>query len=155
MLCNYKKRKILITVLVCFAVIIILICKPISSIYKEFGCNSRLKAMASYLNHYELQDYTKWYDLLMQEGYSADCFKCPYCKENGKIGTYVINKNYTSIWNAREDIVLVFEGNTGWNQYGDANDILPLHHGGCNILFSNGKIKFIKKEDFSNLVWEK
>jgi hypothetical protein len=88
----------------------------------------------------------------MKEDYIADAFKCPTCKEKGNIGTYIINKNYKSIWGSSDDIVLVFEGKAGWNQYGDSNDILPLHHGGSYVLFTSGNIKHVKKEDFSKLV---
>lgn len=149
---NFKNRIVLIiiTLVVC---LFITNCGKTDTGFKNIGCRIKLDIIRSYVVNKELSDYKRWYDIIIEEGNSEELFKCPTCKQEGKIGTYIINKHYESLWDTPEDKVLVFEGSPGWNQYGDANDILPLHQGGCNILFTSGRIKFVKEEDFDKLVW--
>ncbi len=53
-------------------------------------------------------------------------------------------------------VVLLFESRPGWNQFGGPELLTFDNHGGrgCNILFSDGKIRFIKPEDAVNLRWK-
>ncbi|NLW84001.1 MAG: hypothetical protein GXY41_06310 [Phycisphaerae bacterium] len=125
----------------------------------RLDCSLRLQSLCSlmlvYHNEYnELPNHERWYDLLICEfALQDDFFKCPSCQKKGKIGTYFINKHLNSKWDGPGDLVFLFEGEFGWNQYGDANDILPLHSGGSHVLFLNGNVEFIKQEDFDKLIW--
>ncbi|MEJ5261014.1 MAG: hypothetical protein WHS88_12575 [Anaerohalosphaeraceae bacterium] len=131
------------------------------AVWNDTWCKTKLKviyfSMVFYFReHKKLPDYQVWYDLLIQEAdVSKDCFICPTKKQKGNVGTYVINKDFDILWNMPPDCVFVFEGVSGWNQSGGKNEIRPLHHGGCHVLFSNGDIKFIKEKDFPNLIWKK
>ena len=53
------------------------------------------------------------------------------------------------------NVVLLFESKPGWNQFGGPELLTFDNHGGrgCNILFSDGKISFIRPEDAANLIW--
>lgn len=150
-----KWLKILTILLVCLLTLTLLFHKTAKAGFERFGCYIRIEVMGSVLNNHHLSNYTRWYDELMTYDNAADTFKCPASDQKGTIGTYLINKNYESIWDVRDkEIVLVFEGGDGWNQIGDANDILPVHGDGCYVLFTGGNIRFVKKEDFTKLVWE-
>lgn len=53
------------------------------------------------------------------------------------------------------DTVLLFESKPGWNQFGGPEILDANHHqpSGCNILFKDGSIRFIRKEDLYKLKW--
>jgi len=54
------------------------------------------------------------------------------------------------------DVVLLFESKPGWNRFGGPELLTFDNHGGrgCNILFSDGNIRFIKPEDANDLKWK-
>lgn len=53
-------------------------------------------------------------------------------------------------------VVLLFESEPGWNRFGGQELLTFDNHGGrgCNVLFSDGKIRFIEPEDVNNLKWK-
>ena len=67
---------------------------------------------------------------------------------------YAINPNAKK--NSPDDMVLLFESNAGWNQFGGPELLNTENHRGkgCNILFNDGAVKFVKKEDLDKLRWE-
>ena len=54
------------------------------------------------------------------------------------------------------DMVLVFESKPGWNQSGGIELVnIESHQGeGCNILFVDGSVKFVKPEEIPKLRWD-
>ena len=58
-------------------------------------------------------------------------------------------------WSA-PDVVLLFESAGGWNQAGGPELLTTKHHEGqgCNVLFVDGAIRFVKTEDIPRLKWE-
>lgn len=109
-----------------------------------------------YADYKRLPEYNEWYDLLINEAdFLPEAFKCPSKKPSGdRIGNYILNKNFDPSWNSDANIVLVFEGESGWNQVGDITQIKPRHFDGCNILFSSGHVKYVKRTDFDKLKWK-
>jgi hypothetical protein len=63
--------------------------------------------------------------------------------------------------NCAPNMVLLLETKHGWNQYGGSELASLTNHlelskkEGCNILFNNGDVKFIKPEDIPKLNWGK
>ncbi len=66
---------------------------------------------------------------------------------------YAMNPNCSP--NSPPDIVLLFETEDGWNQFGGPELLTTKHHKGkgCNILFNDGRFEFVKKEQLGNLNW--
>ncbi|MCK4753180.1 MAG: hypothetical protein KAS75_07015 [Planctomycetes bacterium] len=62
--------------------------------------------------------------------------------------------------NSAPDVVLLFETSNGWNQYGGPDLVSVKNHlkiyrkEGCNILFNDGSVKFIKPKDVEKLKWK-
>jgi len=62
--------------------------------------------------------------------------------------------------NSAHDMVLLFETECGWNQFGGPELVSVKNHleiyrkEGCNILFNDGTVKFIKTERIKNLRWK-
>ncbi|MHC4641454.1 MAG: hypothetical protein ACYS32_07395 [Planctomycetota bacterium] len=54
------------------------------------------------------------------------------------------------------DVVLLFESRPGWNRFGGPELLTFDNHGGrgCNVLFSDGNVRFIEPEDVNNLKWK-
>jgi hypothetical protein len=144
----------------CLVLIIsIVIYKGINEKYKEIECQIKLKciysSLVAYYDEYkQLPAYNEWYDLLMKKGdLSADVFRCPSFTKKA-VGSYVINEKHNVFGvTSPSNTVLVFEGDLGWNQFGGMEQITERHRGGSFVLFSNGDIKFVHKDDYSSLQW--
>lgn len=68
---------------------------------------------------------------------------------------YAMNPNAYSM-SCDGDTVLIFETDkSGWNMYGGPELLSAQNHEdeGCNILFVDGQVLFVEKEDFQNLNW--
>jgi len=50
----------------------------------------------------------------------------------------------------------LFESKPGWNQHGGPELLNPDNHNGkgCNVLFNDAHVEFVKTEDFNDLKWE-
>ncbi|MHC4460652.1 MAG: DUF4190 domain-containing protein [Planctomycetota bacterium] len=90
-----------------------------------------------------------WCDLLIKhddivETYIGASERCCY---------YAINPNATL--NSPPDMVLAFECKGGWNQFGGQELLTTEYHKGrgCNILFNDGTVHFVKKERLGELKW--
>ena len=66
---------------------------------------------------------------------------------------YAMNSNCCP--NSPPDTVLLFETKGGWNQFGGKELLMPEHHRdkGCNILFNDGHVEFVRKKRLGNLNW--
>jgi prepilin-type processing-associated H-X9-DG protein len=97
----------------------------------------------------------KWSDLLLKHGegkLTEKSFKCPANKKERC--SFAMNPNCEP--NSPVDMVLLFETKGGWNQFG-GSEILTLENHrpkGCNILFNDGHVEFVKPEQISKLKWK-
>jgi prepilin-type processing-associated H-X9-DG protein len=108
----------------------------------------------------------KWCDLL--EPYYKDNNKvliCPATK-NKKLGcaidpnaknqcSYAINPNAKRDCRFPATTILLFESNPGWDQSGGPELLTTQNHGdkGCNVLFCDGHVEFVRAENINNLRW--
>ncbi|MHC4083756.1 MAG: DUF4190 domain-containing protein [Planctomycetota bacterium] len=115
-------------------------------------------AMLIYANDYndEFPTQTEWCDLLMKyTEMPREGFRCHGAHEGPC--NYAMNKN---VWNfskgdAPSDIVVLFETHPGWNQVGGPEMLTTENHQreGCNVLFADNHVEFVKTEDIRNLKW--
>jgi len=126
-------------------------------------CRVNLKALgvamqfyaSEYGNIYPTAD--KWCDLLLQHTkVGEDLFVCggPFKKGSQKRCHYAINPNCEP--NSPPDMVLLFETKAGWNQFGGPEILTLENHNrkGCNVLFNDGHIEFVKTERLGELNWD-
>jgi len=101
----------------------------------------------------------KWCDLLVEYMDTAvdmraieKCFKCPANKK-GRCH-YAMNPNLSPRSHPR--LVLLFETKGGWNQFGGPELLTFENHGGrgCNILFNDQHVEFVKPEQINQLKWK-
>jgi hypothetical protein len=92
-----------------------------------------------------------WCDALMDDAKSKVLYSCPTVEDGNS--SFAINPYCEP--NSPNDVVLVFESKDGWNQYGGAELLnFDNHRGkGCNILFNNFSVRFIKPEEAGELNW--
>lgn len=163
---GFTQVELLITIGIILLLVVAII--PIFDWVKKHNyipaCGTNLKYLgiiiqqyaADHDGHYPPLD--KWCDVLInREGVSTAHFFCIGSGEkqnNLKISCYAINSNVTQ--NSPNDVVLLFETNPGWNQHGNASILTMKNHKnkGSNILFNDGSVKFIKKNQIKSLRWE-
>ena len=104
-------------------------------------------------NQYPTAD--KWCDLLLEYAeITKNSFRCPGAPEG--LCNYAMNKNIEQFAaDAPPDMVLLFETHPGWNQAGGPEILTTENHqdDGCNILFADGRMQFIKTRDLNDLKW--
>jgi prepilin-type processing-associated H-X9-DG protein len=124
---------------------------------QRVACASTLKqlgvAMQIYAedNNHKYPMADKWCDLLKPYYMDEKVLICPSAGQ-GRCH-YAINPQAEP--NSPPDVVLLFETKGGWNQAGGP-DILSTdnHKGeGCNVLFNDGHVEFVKIKDINNLKW--
>jgi len=127
------------------------------------------KAMLIYANDYDNKFPTssEWCDLLIKHtGVNERMFCCGgtfgcrgtrcYKGVSGKLCSYAMNKNIEELGaKAPPDMVLFFETKPGWNQSGGPEILTTDNHQGegCNVLFVDSYVQFVKTEDINNLKW--
>jgi prepilin-type processing-associated H-X9-DG protein len=120
---------------------------------------------ADFDNKYPPKD--KWCDLLIEHArISKEDFICPGSKAKTGQSSYAINENAITLEplivrgvkepNAPPDIVLLFESEPGWNQYGGPELLTIKNHNGrgCYIVFTDGHIEFVRKQNLHELKWK-
>jgi len=97
---------------------------------------------------------SKWCDLLIEHAEVPKSFIC----KGASAGScnYAMNKNIEKVGIfAPPDMVLLFESKPGWNQAGGPEILTTDNHWGtgCNVLFVDGHVEFVKTKDLKNLKW--
>ena len=116
------------------------------------------RAMLIYANDYddEFPTSSKWCDLLIEHAeVTPAMFRCKGALEGPC--NYAMNKN---VWNFSKrdtppDMVVLFETHPGWNQVGGPEMLTTDNHQGegCNVLFADNSVRFIKTRDIDKLKW--
>jgi len=121
-------------------------------------CKVNLKKLEVVIDYYAEEsngsypDPSKWCDLLVKRSnIPPDFFVCRSAAPARC--HYAMNPNCEP--NSPGDVVLLFETKGGWNQFGGRELMTFENHKGegCNILFNNGRVVFVKPEDAGKLNW--
>jgi prepilin-type processing-associated H-X9-DG protein len=128
-------------------------------------CMAQLYAMGSTMRLYSVEnedrypDADKWCDLLKK--YLHEPERRFVCKiSNTKAGqcSYALNQNIVGMKTSGipPNVVLLFESVPGWNQCGGPELLNTENHKGkgCNILFNDGRVEFVKTEQLGELKWK-
>lgn len=128
-------------------------------------CMANVHAIGSAMHLYAEEnegrypDADKWCDLLKK--YLLEPERQFVCKiSNTKTGqcSYALNRNIVGMKTSGipPNVVLLFESVPGWNQVGGPEILTTENHKGegCNILFNNGRVEFVKPERLGELKWE-
>lgn len=134
-------------------------------------CRSNLKQFALAIKLYandnddRLPPHEKWNELLTP--YLPDYKKiiCPTeKKKDDKICTFILNKNLKNRMSLNnrmskvpEDMVILFEGPTGWNQSGGP-EMIVFRHGKkekkCSVALADGTIIQVNETEAKKLKWK-
>lgn len=116
------------------------------------------KAMLIYSNHFDdIPTPSKWCDLLIEHTeVRPSMLRCKGATEGPC--NYAMNKNTEKLDTERAppDMVLLFETHPGWNQSGGPEILTTENHqgDGCNVLFIDSHVEFVKTKDLDDLKWE-
>jgi len=95
----------------------------------------------------------KWCDLLIEyTDVTEKQFRCPGNREERC--SYAMNPNCEP--NSPLDMVLIFETKGGWNRFGGSELLTTENHKGegCNILFNDSHVSFIRPGELGELKWK-
>ncbi|MBN2020028.1 MAG: DUF4190 domain-containing protein [Sedimentisphaerales bacterium] len=115
------------------------------------------KAMLLYSgdNNDKFPSCEQWCDLLIEyEDVDPNQFRCRGASKGPC--NYSMNKNVEELGaKAPADMVLLFESKPGWNQSGGPELLSIGNHQeeGCNVLFCDGHVAFVKTEEIDTLKW--
>jgi prepilin-type processing-associated H-X9-DG protein len=116
------------------------------------------KAMLIYANDYndKFPTGSKWCDLLIEHAaVDRRSFQCRGATEGPC--NYAMNQNVADLGpSAQPQVVLLFETHPGWNQTGGPESLTTENHQdeGCNVLFVDGHVEFVKKSALDRLRWK-
>ncbi len=128
-------------------------------IARRLVCGANLKQLGKVMHRYandNNQNYpqvNKWCELLI--GYADVPEKAFVCRSGIETRChYAINPNIEP--DSPNDVVLLFETKGGWNQFGGPEILTFENHKGkgCNVLFNDGSVRFVKPLEVSELKWE-
>ncbi len=115
------------------------------------------RAILLYANDHDgLPSTSNWCDLLIEHaGVSPSMFRCKGA--HGGRCNYAMNKNLENFdtGSAPHDMVVLFETHPGWNQTGGPEMLTTDNHQGlgCNVLFIDNHVNFVKTKDPDKLKW--
>jgi prepilin-type processing-associated H-X9-DG protein len=116
------------------------------------------KAMLIYANDYDdmFPTQSEWCDLLIEYvEVTPKSFVCKGAPEGPC--NYAMNENVARLGiSAPHDMVLLFETYPGWNQVGGPEMLTTDNHqgDGCNVLFVDGHVEFVKADQRYRLRWK-
>ena len=157
-----------ITAMVVSGIIIYGVVSPIFTPYRppsRIVCGTKVKGLSTAIKVYaydyndRLPTIKSWCDLLIaQADVPPTAFVCPEsdAREGQSSYAFNINVNGMNLSQIPPDVVLVFESTPGSNQVGGLELLTTEHHEGegCNVVFADSHVEFIKKEDLDTLRWE-
>lgn len=121
-------------------------------------CASRLSAIAAVMID---KSQTKgrvpldnWCDSLVEYGLDGSFLRCPR-GDNGP-SSYALNENLAGAGDVESDMVVAFEAEPGWNQIGGRQDVKLDNHlprEGANVMFGDGRVRWVRPEDVNDLNW--
>ena len=128
---------------------------------RQMVCATNMKSLGAsmliYANDYKdnFPTPSKWCDLLIEHAeVTKKSLRCRGASEGPC--NYAMNKNLKKMnTSVPSDMVVLFETQPGWNQSGGPEILTTDNHQGkgCNVLFFDSHVKFVKTEDLDDLKW--
>jgi prepilin-type processing-associated H-X9-DG protein len=156
--------RILIVVLV--VIVVLLVCLVSVEVPWEratlVACKYRMKSLTTAFKVYadefdgSLPSVESWCDALGKYMIPGRLI-CPGSNAREDQSSYAMNEfvDGKKLAELSPDLVLLFESMPGWNKAGGPEILTTEHHEdeGCNILFADGRVEFIKADRISELKW--
>jgi prepilin-type processing-associated H-X9-DG protein len=125
-------------------------------------CNACLRSLGAAFNIYSdefdggLPSVESWCDALGKYLLPGG-FICPGSNAKEAQSSYAMNEFLAGkkLAELPPDLVLLFESMPGWNIAGGLEILTTVYHEGkgCNILFADGHVEFIRTDKISELKW--
>ena len=151
------KKEVILAVFICCLVL--------------FGCGKKKKAMEESLTEINLKALAKtimiyandnheayptpdqWCDLLIKR---CEVPKSTFGNEITPEGQCIFALNPNCSSTSSPEVVVLFETNFGWNQFGGKEKLTTINHGGkgCYVLFNDTHVEFVPTESFDKLKWK-
>jgi prepilin-type processing-associated H-X9-DG protein len=156
--------RILIMVLAFFVVLFIYLAPPDIPRERAYRvkCNAYLKSLGAAFNIYAddfdgcLPSTDSWCDALGKY-ISPGMLICPSSNAREDQSSYAMNESLggRKLAELPPDLVLLFESKPDWNKAGGPEILTTENHEGkgCNVLYADGHVEFIRPDKISELKW--
>jgi prepilin-type processing-associated H-X9-DG protein len=156
--------RVFITVLVFFVVLFIYLASPPDrrELAYRLKCNTCLKSLGVvfvlYADEFDgsLPSVESWCDAFGKYMIPG-LLICPGSNAKEDQSSYAMNAFLAGrkLAELPPDLVLLFESKPGWNKAGGPEILTMEHHEdeGCNVLFADGHVKFIRPDKIWELRW--
>jgi prepilin-type processing-associated H-X9-DG protein len=156
--------RVIITVLV--VIVVLLVCLVRVEVPREravqAACIARLKSLEVSFKLYaddfdgRLPSVESWCDALGKYTLPKNLI-CPGSDAKTGQSSYAMNEHLDGkkLAELPPDLVLLFESKPSWNIAGGPEILMMEHHEGegCNVLFIDGQVKFVRADEISGLKW--
>lgn len=154
---------ILFFILMLFAILMPALERPRDGgwVSRKIVCMRNLRSLGQGIWVYALENEdllpvgSEWCDLIRDSLSDDTRYRCPLDKEGAC--SFAINQNLPARFkDVPDDMVVLFESNTGWNQVGGLDSVVTDRHDkpGCTVFFADGHVEFVRSEDISGLRWK-
>ena len=140
-----------------FSIALYIFCSWVIFVTRKINCLENLRSIEIALFEYKEKnghwpDKENWNDVILPYLSSPDVLKC----RADKIGpcSYAMNENIPNdTHDLPTNMVLIFESNPGWNNFGGADDVVMSRHRGFSVCYCSEGRDFVEPEDANKLQW--
>jgi hypothetical protein len=125
---------------------------------EDFQCAGALKGRCHYALNPNAEPISRYQDVdnYLESYYSDKKGLMDLNKEERRFWLPTYRAEHSNKKDVLPKIVLLFETKAGWNQLGEDELLTTENHEGmgCNILFNNGRVRFVPTERLGDLRWK-
>lgn len=103
-------------------------------------------------NNHEFPDSDNWCDVILEEGNYDKYYSFQRYDGNKDGFRYTLNKHVLGCHEIPDDMVILYVGESGWNQAGDIESV--KNHDRLRVFLGDGYVRYFRKKQLPYLRWK-